>query len=141
MLHLRRPFLVLSLAFYLSALSFAQQFQLPLKQDSVRFAVIGDSGTGGKQQYEVGRQMAEWHKKFPFEFVIMLGDNIYGSEGPKDLEDKFEIPYRPLLDAGVKFYASLGNHDEVTQRAYPLFDMSGERFYSFRPKRGVRFFA
>ena len=28
--------------------------KLPLEQKSVRFAVIGDSGTGGRAQYEVG---------------------------------------------------------------------------------------
>ena len=43
--------------------------------------------------------------------MITVGDNIYGSEGPQDFVRKFEAPYKPLLDAGVKFYASLGNHD------------------------------
>ena len=64
----------------------------------------------------------------------MLGDNIY--EGPATREDyrrKFEDPYRPLLDEGVKFYATLGNHDDPRQIAYPLFNMDGERYYSFSP--------
>jgi len=38
----------------------------------------------------------------------MLGDNIYGADTPADFKLKFEAPYKPLLDAGVKFYASLG---------------------------------
>jgi 3',5'-cyclic AMP phosphodiesterase CpdA len=71
----------------------------------------------------------------------MLGDNLYGREGPRDYEDKFERPYKALLDAGVKFYAALGNHDEPNQRFYKPFNMNGERYYSFRPKQGVRFFA
>ena len=72
----------------------------------------------------------------------MLGDNLYGSERPSDFLDKFELPYKPLLEAGVKFYAALGNHDDPNQRFYKLFNMNGERYYSFKPPRGsVRFFA
>ena len=48
------------------------------------------------------------HERFPFELVITVGDNLYGSQRPKDFKKKFELPYKPLLDAGVKFYASLG---------------------------------
>lgn len=125
----------------LSASLAAQQVLLPGKSDSVRFAVIGDSGTGGRAQYRVGRQLAEYHQKFPFDFVLMLGDNLYGSEQPRHYRKKFELPYKPLLDAGVKFYASLGNHDDPNQRFYKLFNMDGQRYYTFSPKRGVRFFA
>ena len=67
--------------------------------DSVRFAIIGDSGTGDRRQYEVGAQMTKAMQIFPFDFVIMLGDNIYGSERPQDFVKKFEKPYKPLLDA------------------------------------------
>jgi predicted MPP superfamily phosphohydrolase len=119
----------------------AQSVQLPVKDGSLRFAVIGDSGTGGDEQLEVARQLTAFRAKFPFEFAIMLGDNLYGRERPGDYEDKFERPYKPLLDAGVKFYAALGNHDEPNQRFYKPFNMNGERYYSFRPKTGVRFFA
>lgn len=55
--------------------------QLPHRNGSVRFAVIGDSGTGADAQYDVGQQMAAFHQKFPYTFVIMLGDNIYGLKG------------------------------------------------------------
>jgi hypothetical protein len=91
----------------------------------------------------VGRQMANFRTKFPFEFALLLGDNLYGSENPRDYNRKFELPYKPLLDAGVKFYASLGNHDDPSQRMYELFNMNGERYYSFKPSltAGVRFFA
>src|SRR5690349_13537475 len=86
----------------------AADLQLPLRQKSVRFAVIGDMGTGLKPQYETARQMMIWHEKFPFEFVLMLGDNLYGHQRPQDFKRKFEQPYQPLLDVGVKFYAALG---------------------------------
>ena len=124
-------------AFFLIAS--ADQFRFPLKSNSVRFAAIGDMGTGEAPQYEVGQRMVIARQTFPFDFVIMLGDNIYGGSSPKDYERKFEVPYKPLLDAGVKFYASLGNHDNPNERFYKLFNMSGANYYSFK-KGNVRFF-
>ncbi len=116
--------------------------QLPNKSGSLKFAVIGDNGTGEKPQYEIAEQMTTWHAKFDFPFVVMMGDNIYGSERPQDFIKKFEAPYKPLLDAGVKFYASLGNHDSREQRYYKYYNMDGKLYYSFKaPKQSVRFFA
>ena len=112
----------------------AADLSLPLKPNSVRLAVIGDSGTGEKEQFEVAQQMTACHNAFPFAFVVMLGDNIYGGHEPSDFKRKFEDPYAPLLDAGVKFYASLGNHDVTNERFYKPFNMDGKRYYSF--KRG-----
>lgn len=108
------------------------KLKLPLKPNSVRFAVIGDSGTGELPQFEVGRQMAAWRAVFPFDFVLMLGDNIYGHQTSADFKRKFEEPYKALLDGGVKFYASLGNHDDPNQRLYKPFNMGGQRYYSFK---------
>ena len=111
----------------------------PREKDSVRFAVIGDTGTGTSSQYQIGEQMTAARQMFPFEFVIMLGDNIYGSERPQDFISKFEKPYKALLDAKVPFYAALGNHDDPTQRYYKPFNMGGERYYTFA-KGNARFF-
>ena len=110
----------------------AQEVSLPLKQGSLRFAVIGDNGTGEKAEYEVGQQMELFRQKTGFDFVLMLGDNIYGGEGTGAMKKKFEDPYKPLLDAGVKFYASLGNHDNPNERFYKPFNMNEKRYYSFR---------
>src|SRR5262245_12323642 len=76
----------------------AQQAALPSAPNSVKFAVIGDNGTGDQPQYEVANQMAQFHDKFRFDRVIMLGDNIYGGQGPQDLDAKFSRPYKALLD-------------------------------------------
>lgn len=113
---------------------------LPDRPGSVRFAVIGDNGTGGKPEYEVGREMAESWKAFPFTTVLMLGDNLFGGAKPENLLKKFEMPYRPLLESGVKFYAVLGNHDGKGELAYPPFHMDGRAYYSFA-RGNVRFFA
>jgi 3',5'-cyclic AMP phosphodiesterase CpdA len=120
-----------------------QDLQLPVKNGSVRFAVIGDSGTGDKHQLAIAKAATAMHGKFPFTFVVMMGDNLYGGDDTSDYQRKFEVPYKPLLDAGVKFYASLGNHDNPNERLYKPFNMNGERYYSFKPDNssGVRFFA
>ena len=117
------------------------QVALPNKPDTLHFAVIGDNGTGDKPEYVIAEQMLAWHNRFPFPLVIMMGDNIYGSDRPQDFVAKFEAPYKGLLDKGVKFYACLGNHDSREQRYYKLFNMDGKLYYSFKaPKEDVRFF-
>ncbi len=113
--------------------------QLPVQPDSLKFAVIGDNGTGAKPQFEVGAQMVAARATFPFELVIMLGDNLYGRQEPRDFVDKFERPYAPLLKAGVRFFAALGNHDRPANRSYKDFNMGGERYYTFA-RKNVRFF-
>ena len=114
---------------------------LPNKAGTFKFGVLGDFGTGDDEQYEMAQQMKVVHDRFKYELVIMVGDNLYGSERPQDFKKKFEIPYKPLLDAGVKFYASLGNHDSREQRYYKPFNMDGKLFYTFNPQAEVRFFA
>jgi 3',5'-cyclic AMP phosphodiesterase CpdA len=118
----------------------AQVTPLPNRSDSVKFAAIGDYGNGDREQYEVGQQMAAVRAKFPFDLVITLGDNFYGSQRPADLVNKFERPYAALLAAGVKFQAALGNHDELHLIDYPHFNMDGQRYYSYT-RRNVRFLA
>lgn len=121
----------------------AQEPKLPNKEGTTKFAVLGDTGTGGSDQAAVARQLNSFRAKFPFEFVLLLGDNLYGREAPRDYSRKFEVPYKALIDAGVKFYAALGNHDDPNQRNYKLFNMNGERYYTFKPSltSNVRFFA
>jgi 3',5'-cyclic AMP phosphodiesterase CpdA len=123
---------------------------LPNADRSIKFAIIGDSGRGSKEQHEVAAQMAAYRQRFDFRFALMVGDNIY--EGPASDEDyrlKFEEPYGQLLDAGVQFYAALGNHDDTNEIYYRQFNMGGRRYYTFVPPvdpltrwdTRVRFFA
>jgi hypothetical protein len=113
---------------------------LPNRPDSVKFAAIGDNGTGERPQYDVADQMVKLRGTFAFDLIIMLGDNMYGGQTPADFVKKFERPYTPLLNAGVKFQASLGNHDRPENVSYKFFNMNGDRYYAFT-RRNVRFFA
>jgi hypothetical protein len=115
---------------------------LPNKPDSLKFGVMGDFGTGKREQYELGEVMARVRAQFPFTLMLTVGDNLYGGNGPRDFLNKFEKPYKALLDGGVKFYASLGNHDSRQQSNYEPFNMGGRTYYTFKaPKESVRFFA
>jgi 3',5'-cyclic AMP phosphodiesterase CpdA len=108
-----------------------------------RFAVIADTGSGNMQQYTVGRALARYHQKNPFDTVLLAGDNIYTNGEFTKIKEAFAIPYEDLLRRGVKFYACLGNHDIRTENgdaqvAYPQFNMQG-RYYT-HGKGDVRFF-
>lgn len=137
----RFQFSIVALSVALASGVLAQQITLPNKSDSLKFGVIGDTGTGDKHEYDVANQLVKFRDQFKYEFVVMMGDNTYGGESARDFENRFERPYKPLLDAGIKFYAALGNHDTPNQRNYKLFNMGGKQYYTFRPKLGVRFFA
>lgn len=119
----------------------AVEVTLPDRTGSVKFAVLGDFGSGDADEYQVASQMAAFRARFPFDFVITTGDNIIGDQDdPGDFAAKFEQPFRPLLNAGVRFYATLGNHDKASNRSYPPWNMNGRRYYTFAVKN-VRFFA
>jgi hypothetical protein len=138
---MRRLLVIAILVSSLPLIAPAQELRLPNGKDGLKFAIIGDTGQPGSGQTTVANQMVAWRTRYPFEFVLMTGDNLYGRESARDYENKFSKPYKGLLDAGVKFYASLGNHDDDGQILYKPFNMDGKKYYSFRPKLGVRFFA
>ena len=82
------------------------------KLDNVSFIVIGDAGTGSKQQYHVAAAIEQICQKKVCDFALGLGDNIYNA-GPDSVTDsqfqeKFEKPYQQL---NFPFYMVLGNHD------------------------------
>jgi hypothetical protein len=126
----------------------ADGLTLPKKLGSLRFAVMGDVGRGDRAQYDTANEMALWHTRFDFNFVLMLGDNIYADGTAEEYAARFERPYKALLDKGVVFQAALGNHDPPGQTQYPPFNMHGNRYYSFSKDAGppltgtkVEFFA
>jgi Calcineurin-like phosphoesterase len=73
----------------------------------VRLAFLGDSGTGNANQRAVRDQIL----RFPVSIAFMLGDNIYDRGSKDDFAQKYDDIYKPLMDKGVSFHATLGNHD------------------------------
>jgi len=87
-------------------------FSLKATDQPIRVLAFGDFGNGSPEQKEVASAMQRYHRDQPFDFAITLGDNFYslGMESPADPRWKnwWNELYDPL---GIKFYASLGNHD------------------------------
>jgi predicted phosphodiesterase len=113
--------------------------------DKIRFAVIGDWGTGDKHQIGIGKQMLAAHQRSSFDFVISAGDNVYPNGSGRLFNSNFEQPFASLLKDHVKFYTVLGNHDvrdgRQDQCQYPLFNMGGQNYYKIERGNGmVEFF-
>lgn len=132
-LRIRAAIFIITLALAL-AISASPRLD-PAAKEAVTFAIIGDSGTGEAAQFDVARQMKATREKARFDFVLMLGDNIYPNGEAARFKPCFEEPYKDLLKDGVKFYAALGNHDleRGTDAAlhYDHFNMDGHRYYHF----------
>jgi hypothetical protein len=85
--------------------------------DPVRFAVIGDYGTGTPPEGDVARLVKSWRPGF----VVTTGDNNYPEGGADTIDDRigrfwseFIAPYRGQHGPGAAenaFFPVLGNHD------------------------------
>jgi tartrate-resistant acid phosphatase type 5 len=80
--------------------------------DAVRFVVVGDTGTGGANQYALAHTIARTCRERGCDFIVHTGDIIYdsGVSSARDpqFDGKFERPYGSL---GLPVYLVLGNHD------------------------------
>ena len=106
-----------------------------------RFAVIGDFGTGGSDEFAVAAQMLETHHRSALDLVLTVGDNIYPNGSARHFVKHFEEPFADILKERVKIYAVLGNHDveegRKDQLGYPLFNMGGSNYYSISRGNGL----
>lgn len=94
--------------------------------NAYHFLAIGDWGTGNDTQYALGRRMCELHDAKPFDIVVTAGDNIYEEGARSAFEPKFYEPFACLLERGVQFRSTLGNHDIITRKGRP--ELNEERF-------------
>jgi hypothetical protein len=78
----------------------------------LRVLAFGDFGDGGNDQKSVAQAMVRYDRTHPFDLGLVLGDNFYetGINDPDSgrWQDQWEDLYNPL---GIRFYATLGNHD------------------------------
>lgn len=85
---------------------------------SVTFAVLGDNGSGGRNQMDVARQMAQTYLQTPYGLVLLAGDVSYYGSIDDRYDEVFLQPYRPLIDAGVQWELAIGNH-EIAEKKSP----------------------
>lgn len=117
---------------------------------TVRFAVIGDYGSGTQDEADVADLVKSWDP----DLIITTGDNNYPDGAGSTIDanigqfyHEFIAPYQGSYGAGGqenRFFPSLGNHDWNTPQAQPYLDYftlpGNERYYDF--VRGpVHFFA
>ncbi|MCA1830025.1 MAG: metallophosphoesterase [Actinomycetota bacterium] len=74
------------------------------------FVVMGDWGAGTSAQASIADRMCTVHQRSPFHVVVTTGDNFYNPDGGATGTNFFE-PERCLIDLGVQWRASWGNHD------------------------------
>ena len=100
-------FTLLTISFF-SVPGPAADLQMPLKLKSVRFAVIGDSGTGKETQTKVAVALEQAVNRHNIRFVIMTGDTVYHDSGGSG--DKNPRPDRALADV---FWALLNSSEFI----------------------------
>lgn len=81
--------------------------------DLITFAALGDNGSGGRQAMAVRRADGRDLRRAPYGNVVLLGDISYYGNFADRYDDVFRRPMGPLIEAGVSFDLSIGNHDEA----------------------------
>ena len=79
------------------------------------FAVIGDTGTGGKGQYAVRPVLAAIEPAF----VLHVGDLAYDHGTRNEMIRRHFTPFRELI-ATRPWYVAWGNHDAMTKGGAPV---------------------
>ncbi|MCX7016591.1 MAG: metallophosphoesterase [Candidatus Sumerlaeota bacterium] len=103
--------------------------------ETVRIALIGDTGHSATEAAGVAEQVARVHAAAPFDALFLLGDNIANKSGwDLDLQEFFEKPFAPVLERKIPVFAILGNHDDdghwAQELHYPAFHMDGRVCYA-----------
>ncbi|MGH9768409.1 MAG: metallophosphoesterase, partial [Blastocatellia bacterium] len=87
-------------------------FSLKESGQPVRVLAFGDFGNGSEGQKQVAAAMLKTHRQTPFDFAITLGDNFYSAGMESTADPRWKTWWDALYDPlGIKFYATLGNHD------------------------------
>jgi hypothetical protein len=110
--------------------------------DTVRFAVLGDFGTGGENAAAVANMVKSWNP----DFIVTTGDNNYPDGTASTIDHnigqyfhEYIYPYHGTYGNGAdqnRFFPTLGNHDWHTLNAQPYLDYftlpGNERYYEVR---------
>jgi predicted MPP superfamily phosphohydrolase len=108
-------------------------FSAKADSQTVRILAFGDFGTGSKSQGDVAAAMLEQNRRFPIDFAITLGDNFYNAGMASPTDPRWKKLWDELYDPlGIKFYASLGNHDWVLSDSPAAEILYSERSPSWR---------
>jgi predicted phosphodiesterase len=97
------------------------------------FCILGDTGAYSSQVNAMAKSMRE----SGCTQVRILGDLVYpaglSSRDDPLFVERFERPFKPLLDAGIPFYIVQGNHDYVQQAPEAWLEIAKARDDIFYP--------
>jgi len=105
------------------------------KDSRYSFAVVGDSGSGGKGQLAVAALL----ERLEPDFILHTGDVVYPAGEERDYDPRFFSPYGELIKK-VPVFPVLGNHDvregngaAFLENFHPPLGSPGstKRYYSF----------
>ena len=113
-------------------------------QEVMRFAVIGDFGSGDRNEESVANLVKSWNP----DFVLTTGDNNYPDGEASTIDNnigryysQFIYPYSGAYGSGAsvnRFFPAIGNHDWDNNVGFPTqpyveyFTLPGnERYYDF----------
>lgn len=83
----------------------------PGGEPNLRIAVVGDVGYGNDRERRTAAAIVEAGTGDPYDVLLLLGDNVYPTGDPTRLPETVFGPFAPVLDAGARLLAILGNHD------------------------------
>ncbi|MFY9574779.1 MAG: metallophosphoesterase, partial [Blastocatellia bacterium] len=109
-------------------------FPAPDADESLTFAVIGDTGTGAEVQQDVAEALERLVEERGVRFVLLLGDIIYNKSSGGSGDDDFEWlttyfqPYRHVISR-VPVFPCMGNHDTSENWLHGVFlgEKQGDR--------------
>ncbi|QJD96671.1 acid phosphatase [Mucilaginibacter robiniae] len=85
----------------------------------LNFMAIGDWGRNGEyHQLEVAKQMGDWGKMHPNNFIVSVGDNIYPRGVASELDPQWHFSFESIYTAHslqTDWYPVLGNHDYISE--------------------------
>lgn len=95
-------------------------------KNKFRFFILGDTGSGDRNQYAVASAMDAKCRSLKPDGIILLGDNFYqsgvNSKSDPQWQEKLFIPYSMGCLKEVPIYPVLGNHDfkgDIKSQLYP----------------------
>jgi hypothetical protein len=102
----------------------------PTRAGRFTFAVVGDFGSGNRNETAVAALIESWRS----DFVLTVGDNAYPQGSPGLLDRDIFRPYAAVMRESAWFPA-LGNHDVKADGGTPEL----EAFHSLGKERWYRF--
>jgi hypothetical protein len=102
----------------------------PVRPARFTFAVVGDFGSGTRNETAVASMIQSWHP----DFVLTVGDNAYPLGSRELLDRDIFDPYAAVMRESAWFPA-LGNHDVKADGGKPEL----EAFHSLGSERWYRF--